>query len=88
MQYEDTLENCLTMLSKKYPDKKVEVNHNALHSQSQHIGGGTFSEILSQLRTVVPQMLQNTAHVLESDHTGEIFVLDYSETEHLFLYHY
>lgn len=88
MQYEDTLENCLTMLGEKYPGKRVEVNENALQSQFLPAQGGTFSDVLQQVRTVAPQMLQNTAHVLESDHTGEIFVLDYSETEHLFRYRY
>lgn len=88
MQQEDTLENCLLALSKQYPEKRVEVNNGALRSHQVHLQEGTFSELRGQIQATIPDMLQETAHVLEDNHVGEIFLLSLSETEHLFLYRF
>ncbi|QBD79562.1 hypothetical protein EPA93_27730 [Ktedonosporobacter rubrisoli] len=88
MELEDTLENCLLKLEKKHARARVEANEDVLHAQHVQLPVGTFAQTLQRLRAALPQMLQNTAHVLESGHLGKIFVLDYSETEHVFAYTY
>lgn len=87
MEYEETLERCLMFIDEAHPDGQLEVNEKLLRPRQVELQMGTPRTILAQLQTRAPHLLPLTAHVLETGRTGEIFVLDCSETEHLFRYH-
>jgi hypothetical protein len=88
MDREDTLENCLLFLSQIHPKSVVEVNNNVLRNQQVQLQNCALDQLQGQIQAKAPSMLQQTAHVLESNHTGEIFLLKFAEGEHIFLYHF
>lgn len=87
MEREETLENCLIVLGKRHPESHVDVNNAVLRSHQVLLHECTLSELRGQIQARAPQLLQQTAHVLEGEHTGDIFLLRLSEGEHIFRYH-
>jgi hypothetical protein len=64
------------------------VNNNVLRNQQVQLQNCALDQLQGQIQAKAPSMLQQTAHVLESNHTGEIFLLKFAEGEHIFLYHF
>jgi hypothetical protein len=88
MDREDTLENCLLFLSQGHPDSNVEVNNDILRKQQVQLQDCPLAQLRGQIQAKAPSMLQQTAHVLERNQIGEIFLLKFAEGEHIFLYHF
>ena len=87
-QLEDTLVNSLRFLQKKHPGVRIEVNNEVLRPHHIQLQDSTIPELQTQLQRNAPSLLERTVHTLESEHSGEIFVLDVAEDEHVFSYHF